>query len=322
MILTAGSAPEPMRITAGVEALQLAPGQPIVMGILNVGEDSVADELYLASLPEQLARARALIAEGAHMIDVGVQSGRTDTKPLSVSEEIERLTPIVAALSAEGALVSVDTYRAQVAEAAVAAGACIINDVGALSDPEIADVAASSRAALVLMHTRAAPKTVSFPGYEDPVADVASRLQAMMSSAIDAGVSEEQLILDPGLDYAKTPGESIVVLRRLSELHALGRPLLLAVSRKYFIGMLTARPPMERLAGTLAAVSFGLDAGAHILRVHDVAAISDLLVVRAALEGEHEPSMKGDPEAEALKWLPPKRVCELPDEELSCSREA
>jgi dihydropteroate synthase len=301
-----------MRILAGTGELCVCAQAPVLMGILNIGDDSVADQLHLPLPAEQQQRAQQLIAEGAQVIDIGVQSGRTDTSPISATEEIERLSPLVSELSRQGVLISIDTYRASVAEAALRAGAHIINDVGGMSDPEIAEVAASFRAALVLMHTRAAPKTAAFPGYEDPVAEVASHLEAMMQAAIDAGVDEGQLILDPGLDYAKTPSESILVLRGLSELHALGRPLLLAVSRKYFIGMLTGRAPLQRLAGTLAAVSFGLDAGAQILRVHDVAAVRDLLTVRAALEGEHEPEMKGDPEAEALKWLPPKQPSHSP----------
>lgn len=295
-------------LRAGRFSLALRDEQPLIMGIVNVGSDSVADDLHLGSLADQVERAKTLIAEGAAIIDVGVQSGRTDTRELPVNEEIELLTPLVSELASEGAIVSVDTYRASVAAAAVEAGASIINDVGGLFDEEIADVAAESSAGLVLMHTRAAPKTVSFPGYEDPVIDVIEMLQRLMDISVNAGVSEEQLILDPGLDYAKTPEESIEVLRRLDEIDALERPVLLAVSRKYFLGMLTNRRPMERLASTLAAVSFGVNAGASILRVHDVAEVSDFLAVKSALSGQGRAKLLGDREAESLKWLEPKEA--------------
>lgn len=276
------------------------------MGIVNVGEDSVADPLRLWTLEDQLRVARGQVAAGAAMIDVGAQSGRTDTDAISVEREIALLKPLVSALAGEGVLVSVDTYRAAVAAAMVEAGAAIVNDVSGLADPDMAAVAADSGAALVLMHTRAAPKSASFPGYEDPLADVHAVLERLMQRASAAGVAEDQLILDPGLDFAKTPQESIEVLRRLPELKSLRRPLLLAVSRKYFLGMLTGRRPLDRLAGTLAALAFGVEAGAQIVRVHDVAETADFLAVRAALEGKGEAPLRGDPRDEALKWLPPK----------------
>jgi dihydropteroate synthase len=295
-----------MKVSATGRLLEVDATRPAIMGIVNVGEDSVADPLRLWTLGDQLRAARAQIADGAAIVDIGAQSGRTDTDIMPARREIELLTPLVEALAAEGAVVSVDTWRAEVAAAVVEAGAAIINDVSGLADPELAAVAAGSGAALVLMHTRAAPKTVSFPGYEDPVADVAGMLEALVERALGAGVREEQIILDPGLDFAKTPQESVEVLRRLGELQRLGRPLLLAVSRKYFLGMLTGRGPVDRLAGTLAAVAFGMEAGAQIVRVHDVAETADFLAVRAALQGEGPAAMMGDPEDQTLKWLPPK----------------
>lgn len=295
-----------MRVSAAGHLLEVEADRPMIMGIVNVGEDSVADPLRLWTLPDQLRVARAQLQAGATIIDVGAQSGRTDTSIISIDREIELLVPLVEALASEGAIVSVDTWRADVAEAAVSAGAVIVNDVSGLGDPSMAAVAARTGAALVLMHTRAAPKTVNFPGYEAPVADVVGMLDWLIERALEAGVNAEQLILDPGLDFAKTPQESIEVLRRLEELHKLGRPLLLAVSRKYFLGMLTGRGPVDRLAGTLAALSFGVDAGAQMVRVHDVAEAADFLAVRAALRGEGIAEMAGDPADQMLKWLPPK----------------
>jgi dihydropteroate synthase len=197
----------------------------------------------------------------------------------------------------------VDTFRAEVAAAAIDAGAVLVNDVGGLADPTIAQLAARTGAGLVVMHTRAAPKEADFPGYDDPVADVRAFFEERMRTAVDAGVEPDQLVLDPGLDYAKTPEESIEVLRRLGELHALERPLLLAVSNKYFVGMLTGRPPDERLPGTLAALAHGVDQGAAIVRVHDVRAAADHLAVRAALRARGTPALAGDAADESLKWL-------------------
>ncbi|HEY1687350.1 MAG TPA: dihydropteroate synthase [Solirubrobacteraceae bacterium] len=295
-----------MRIKAAGQSLELAPRRALVMGIVNVGDDSVADELELSTLPQQLEQARRLLEAGAAIIDIGAQSGRTDTPIIAAEQEIAQLTPIVKALAAEGVVVSVDTWRAKVASAAIEAGAAIVNDVSGLADPEMASLIARTGAALVLMHTRAAPKVRNFPGYEDPVHDVAAMLEELVGRAKDAGIASEQLILDPGLDFAKTPQESIEVLRRLGELHRFGLPLLLAVSRKYFIGMLTNRQPGQRLAGTLAAIAHGVDAGAQIVRVHDVAEVVDFLAVRDALRSEGPATLLGDPDAESLKWIPPK----------------
>jgi dihydropteroate synthase len=189
-----------------------------------------------------------------------------------------------------GARVSVDTYKPAVARAAVAAGACIVNDVSGLRDPALADVCADTGAALVLMHTRAAPKQKLLdPSFDGRIVeDVLSFLSERIGVALSRGMSFEQLILDPGPDFGKTPAQTIEVLRGLAELHALERPLLLAVSRKDFVGVITSRPPRERLAGTLAAVEHGVGSGAHVLRVHDVADVADYLAVRAVLSGDRE----------------------------------
>jgi dihydropteroate synthase len=263
--------------------------RPWLMGIVNASPDSFSDAGAYPDLDARVARARELLDAGADIIDVGGESGITLRPPVAVQEEIERVVPLVRRLVSElGATVSVDTYKPPVAEAAIAAGAVIVNDVSGLRDPALADVCARTGAALVLMHTRAAPKQrLQDPGlYGDVVADVLGFLADRIELARAHGVSDEQLILDPGPDFAKTPAQTIALLARFEELHALGRPLLLAVSRKDFVGALTGRAPGERLAGTLAAIGHGVDAGAHILRVHDVAAAADFLAVRAALRGD------------------------------------
>jgi dihydropteroate synthase len=186
--------------------------------------------------------------------------------------------------------VAVNTYRPEVADAAIAAGACMVNDVSGLRDPRLADVCARSGAALVVMHTRVEPKgTLLDPGrYEDVVADVATFLGERVALAIDRGVAPEQVLLDPGPDFAKTPAQTVAVLRHLDAVHALGRPLLLAISRKDFLGAITGREPRDRGAATLAALAAGADAGGHVFRVHDVAAAVDFLAVRAVLRGDDE----------------------------------
>ena len=185
---------------------------------------------------------------------------------------------------------SVDTYKPAVAFAAITAGAAIVNDVSGLRDPELADVCAGTGAGLVLMHTRAAPKEKLLDPTLDGLvgADVKRFLRELISVAMAHGVSFEQLMVDPGPDFGKTPAQTVEVLRELSDLHALERPILLAVSRKDFVGAITQRPPRARLAGTLAAIEHGVDLGVHVLRVHDVANVADYLAVRAALAGEAE----------------------------------
>jgi dihydropteroate synthase len=263
---------------------------PRLMGIVNATPDSFSDGGELPTTEARIERGRALLREGADLLDVGGESARGDRPAVPAEEEIERVVPVVAGLAGEGAVVSVDTHKPAVAEAAIRAGAAMVNDVSGLRDPELAAVCAGTGAALVIVHTRVAPKgTLLDPArYADVVADVCRFLEEQMTAARAAGVGEEQLVLDPGPDFAKTPAQTVAVLRRLDAVLALGRPVLLAVSRKDFVGALTGRAPRERGAGTLAALAHGVDAGAHVLRVHDVAAAADFLAVRAALRGDRE----------------------------------
>jgi dihydropteroate synthase len=259
--------------------------RPLLMGIVNASPESFSDGAAIGGLDAQVERALAM---GADIVDVGGESGVTDRPPVPAAEEAERVVPLVERLAAEGVVVSVDTWKAEVARAALDAGAAMINDVSGLLDPGVADACAETGAALVVMHTRARPKEKAFPGYADVMADVLGFLRERMHVALERGVGEEQLVIDPGPDFAKTPAETVAVLRRLGELQQLGRPVLLAASRKDFLGALCHRPPADRQAGTLAAVGEGIDAGAAIVRVHDVAATRDFLTVRAALRGEAE----------------------------------
>ena len=271
-------------------------GRPWLMGIVNATPDSFSDAGERQTLDERIELARMLLEQGADVIDIGGESGVTNRPPVSVEEEIKRVVPLIAHVAGElGALVSVDTYKPEVARAAIAAGASIVNDISGLRDPELADVCAETRAGLVVMHTRAAPKHKQLDPALDGhvVADVEAFLGERIAVALDRGVAFEQLLLDPGPDFGKTPAQTVESLRAFERLHALGRPLLLAVSRKDFVGALTGRAPRQRLAGTLAAIGYGVQAGAHMLRVHDVDATADFLAVRAALseEAEVDPSL-------------------------------
>lgn len=277
-----------LRTTAGTFELG---GRPWVMGIVNASPDSFSDAGLHRTLEDRVALAASLLDAGADVIDIGGESGITGVPPVAVEEEIARVVPVIERVAGElGALVSVDTYKPAVARAAIEAGAAIVNDVSGLRDAGLADVCAQAGAGLVLMHTRAAPKEKLLdPAWDGRVvADVEMFLRERIELATARGVAFEQLMLDPGPDFGKTPAQTLEVLRALPALHALGRPVLLAVSRKDFIGALTLRAPRERLAGTLAALGYGADAGAHVLRVHDVAAAADYLAVRAALSGEAE----------------------------------
>lgn len=282
----------PYRLKAGDRALELGT-RPWLMGIVNASPDSFSDGGRHPTLDSQVQLARALLEGGADILDIGGESATTGRPPVAEGEELERVVPLIERVVGElGAIVSVDTYKPAIARAAIAAGAVIVNDVSGLRDPGLAALCAETGAALVVMHTRAAPRErLQDPDlYADITAEVLAFLRERIALAMAAGVSAEQLIVDPGPDFAKTPAQTITLLADLERLHELGRPLLMAISRKDFVGALTGRPPRERLAGTLAALAHGVDAGAHIFRVHDVADAADFLAVRAALSGERESS--------------------------------
>jgi dihydropteroate synthase len=265
----------------------------LLMGIVNATPDSFSDPQGAKSLDALVALAHELAEQGAAIVDVGGESGRTDRPAVPAEEERARVVPLTERLAADGLRVSVDTWRAPVARAALAAGATMINDASGLSDPELADACAEADAELVVTHTRAEPKVKAFPDYDDVVADVIELLRERAALAVERGVAAERLVYDPGIDLAKTPAESIEVLRRLPEIAELG-PLLVAVSRKDFVGALTGRTPAARDAGTLAAVGAAAAAGASILRVHDVAGARDYLAVRDALANGAAPELSLD----------------------------
>ncbi len=281
------------RVSAVDRTLELG-SRPWLMGIVNASPDSFSDGGLHTTPQARFELAGELLVAGADILDIGGESASTGRPPVEAQEEIERVVPLIERVVGElAAIVSVDTYKPAVARAAIAAGAKIVNDVSGLRDPELAVVCAQTGAALVVMHTRAAPRrrmqdSQLYGG--DVTGEVLAFLRERVELAVAAGVAREQLILDPGPDFAKTPAQTIELLEHVGCLHELKLPLLMAISRKDFIGALTGRPPRERLAGTLAALAHGLDAGAHVFRVHDVSAAADFVAVRATLAGELEPS--------------------------------
>lgn len=282
-----------MKLALGQRSVELTQGAPLIMGIVNATPDSFSDRQGPKDPGELAERAFALVQDGADIIDVGGESGRTDRVAVSEAEEAQRIVRLVRRLADAGVAVSVDTWRRGPAEAALGAGAAMINDVSGLAEPVLAAMCADAGSALVITHTRAAPKTKAFPGYDDVVADVAALLRERTATALEAGVPEEALLLDPGIDLAKTPAESIEVLSRLPELYPFDRPLLLAISRKDFVGALTGRLPADRGPGTLAALEPALAAPGAVVRMHDVAAAADFIAVRQALLGLTAPEAGG-----------------------------
>lgn len=275
-----------------------------VMGILNITPDSFSgDGLLLpgaegAAIDHAVAQARAFAASGADMLDIGGESTRPGATPVDRDEEIARVVPVIAALKREHALpLSIDTFKAEVAEAALDAGADLVNDVWGLRLPdggwnvELARVVATRRVPIVLMHNRRARATAGSIGghyavvaYGDLLAEIVRDLRESVAFAEEQGISRARVIVDPGIGFGKTPAQNIEVLRQLSQLRSLGLPILLGTSRKSFIGRALNAGPAERVEGTAATVALGVQAGADIVRVHDVgpmvrvARMTDVLV--------------------------------------------
>lgn len=260
--------------------------RPLLMGVLNITPDSFSDGGQFVEPRVALERARVMVDEGAGMIDVGGESTRPGAETVAASEEAARVVPIIRLLKSELAVpVSVDTRKAEVARAALDAGADVVNDVSGLDDPEMGRVVADAGAGLVLMHMRGTPATMQQnPSYQDVAAEVRDELALSLRRALDAGVQTARIVLDPGIGFAKNQGHNLRLLAQLGVVAGLGRPLLLGVSRKAFIGaLLGGVEPARRAVGTAAACVVGLLAGVRIFRVHDVAVVREALVVAEAI---------------------------------------
>jgi dihydropteroate synthase len=251
----------------------------LVMGVLNATPDSFSDGGTFTDVESAVSRGVAMTAEGADIIDIGGESTRPGAEAVSVAGEMERVIPVIKELSGKISVpISIDTSKAEVADAAMKAGARIINDVSGLGDPAMADVVRQTGAGLVIMHMKGTPRTMQDePVYTDVVAEVGAFLRERVEAAVRAGIPAEHMVVDPGIGFGKTLEHNVELLRALDKISAMAqRPLLLGVSRKRFIGAITGREVHDRLAGSLAAAAFGIQRGARIIRVHDVKESCDI----------------------------------------------
>ena len=260
-----------------------------IMGIVNVTPDSFSDGGLFLDAAAAIAHGRELAAQGADILDVGGESTRPGAEAVGADAERERVVPVVEALAPE-LTVSIDTSKAAVAEAALDAGAAIVNDVTALrADPELAGLCADRRCGVVLMHMLGTPRTMQDdPRYDDVVDDVKGFLVTRISAAIEAGIDERRIWVDPGIGFGKTVAHNVELLRRLSELAGVGRPVVIGTSRKSFLGKLTGREVGERLGATVASNVLAAAAGADVIRVHEVAAAREALAVSEAILGRRD----------------------------------
>lgn len=263
-------------------------GRTLVMGILNVTPDSFYPGSRTPAADRAVEAGRAMIGEGADIIDVGGESTRPGAESVDAQVEIDRVCPVIERLRRESAAtISIDTSKARVAEAALDAGADMVNDVTALhGDPAMRPLVASRAVPVVLMHMRGTPRTMQqAPFYADTVGEVRAELEAAMREAEAAGIGADRIVLDPGIGFGKRPQDNLRLIRDLARIRALGAAVLIGLSRKSFLGAVTGRPVEERLAATIAANTLAILAGADIVRVHDVGAAVDMVRVIQAVRG-------------------------------------
>jgi len=272
-----------MLLSCGHHTLDLS--RPVVMGVLNVTPDSFSDGGHFLDPGEAVRQARRLAAEGAAIIDVGGESTRPGAEPVEAADELDRVIPVIEAIVAElGVPVSVDTSKPEVMEAALEAGACMVNDVLALRAPGALETVAVSGAAACLMHMQGSPRSMQAdPRYGDVVQDVHHFLSERVAACEAAGMDRSRLVIDPGFGFGKTLEHNLALLAGLEDFTRDGLPVLAGLSRKSMIGQLTGRPVQERLAGSVALAALAVERGASIVRAHDVAATLDALRIAAAL---------------------------------------
>jgi dihydropteroate synthase len=261
--------------------------RPVVMGVLNVTPDSFSDGGLWVDPKRAVAHALAMVEQGAGIIDVGGESTRPGAEEVSEADELDRVLPVIEALSREtSAPISIDTRKPRVAERSVEAGATIINDtLGEATDRAMDNVAASTGAAIVIMHSRGTPATMrTLTDYDDVVTDVRDFLALRATQLADQGVARDAICLDPGYGFAKNPQQNLVLLRRLDEIVELGYPVLVGTSRKSFIGATLDVPSDQRVEGTAATIAWAITKGAHIVRVHDVEPIVRTITMLQAIK--------------------------------------
>lgn len=261
----------------------------LIMGVLNVTPDSFSDGGHYQGVDAAVARAEAIEAEGADLLDIGGESSRPGARPVSIEEELARVLPVVSALAGRIRIpISVDTTKAEVAKQALDAGAAVINDISALcGDPEMAAVVAHAQAGLILMHMRGTPATMpDHPADAAVVEEIVDFLHARVEAAVAAGIDRDRIAVDPGLGFGKTGEQSLVLMGGLAAFWALGRPIVVGPSRKSFVGAVLERPVHEREWGTAAAVAAGVLQGAHVVRVHSVAQMKDVTRMAQAIRDQ------------------------------------
>lgn len=272
----------PRQLVCGSHSFDLS--RPLVMGILNVTPDSFSDGGRYVDRARALDHARAMVADGADLIDVGGESTRPGALPVAEDDEIARVIGIAGTLAREGVAVSVDTRKPAVMRAAVAAGAAMINDVTALTAPGALGICAASGVGVCLMHMRGEPAGMQLaPAYADVVQEVGAFLRERAEACVAAGIARDRIVLDPGFGFGKTLAHNLELLRALPELAAIGYPLLAGLSRKSALGLITGRAAADRLAASLAAALAAVARGASIVRVHDVRETVDALKVWSAM---------------------------------------
>lgn len=278
--------PETLRTAAG----EINVADPVIVGVVNATPDSFSDRGD-RSTAGSIRQVEEHLENGAGIIEIGGESNVTNRPAVAAEEEIQRILPVVEAAAKAGAVISVDTYKPEVARAALGAGAAIINDISGGGNRALMAAAAEADAAVVLMHTVVKPKSQRWDESAYPEGITAHQIsffRERLASLAELGISPDQIVVDPGPDFGKTPRQTVDSLRGLPQLAELGCPMMLAVSRKDFIGAINHRRPSERGPGTFAALAFGLEAGGRLLRVHDVAGTRDFVQVWQALRGETE----------------------------------
>lgn len=259
--------------------------RPLIMGIVNLSDDSFSGDGLHGNAQAAIAQARRLIEEGAHILDLGAESSRPGALPIPAQQEIDRLLPVLEDLRDCATPLSVDTVKPDVMRVALAAGADMINDINALRAPGALELVAASKAAVCLMHMQGDPDTMQdAPHYADIVAEVVEFLAERVATAEAAGIALDRIAVDPGFGFGKSLEHNIELLRRLGELLVPGLPLLVGLSRKSMLGLLTGRAATERIHAGVAANVLAVERGARIVRVHDVAATRDALAVLQAVE--------------------------------------
>jgi dihydropteroate synthase len=263
-----------------------------ISGIINVTPDSFSDGALYLDKDKAVARGLELVSEGSDIVDIGGESTKPGSEPISVGEELSRVIPVVSALRKKtDVLISIDTTKSEVAEAALDAGADIINDISSLRfDPIMGHLAVRRDVPVILMHMKGTPKTMQLnPSYENVMVEVKAFLEKMLETAEAYGIKKEKIIIDPGIGFGKRFKDNLTLIKNLSSLNDLGRPILVGTSRKSFIGRILNAPPQERLEGTIASAILSILNGAHILRVHDVAPVKKALLVAEAIMNENMP---------------------------------